>query len=179
MAGAGDPLAFTDKPGTSVTLREAISGTPDVTLYAVVDIIDTVAAYSTYGALYSPDDVMLMKFQTGAAAETRLGYRVNTSAQSNATGYSPSSRTPGRHIAWVVVKNGMTAREFAVDQVSVQAAGELLPGDGWTASRLLLNGATASTAPVAVMIYSGAHDEKMRARMLEFLADKYEVPPLF
>ena len=164
-------IAFSQTPGQSVSFP-AITGTPDLTMYVVFDVIDTSGSYNTIAAISPAGNANRMQMDTAASGSVSLRYRIDTSATINMSA-SQSARTPGRHVGWLKVSDGMTVREFAYDQAEAHASYAMDPGTGWTVSGFVLNSASSSTAPIAGILYNDAHDELTRQRVLDWLLDTY------
>lgn len=171
------PVAQNSTPGTNVSFS-ALSGTPDIILYVVLQVNNTSDAWFNIASLGPSAADKVLQFDTGDTGSTSLRYRVDTSATTNATS-SQSVRTAGKHIGWVQIRSGMTVREFAYDQAATVASTSMLAGTGWNFSQLRLATATASTVPIAAVAYNTTHDQQTRARVMQWLADTYSVPMTF
>ena len=103
-----------------------------------------------------------------------MRYRVDTSAGSNIVSAQGGTRTAGRHIGWLQIKSGMTVREFAYDKSQAQDSLTLAPGSGWNYTSMRIPAATASTVPIAAVVFNKAHDESTRAAVISWLSDKFK-----
>lgn len=164
-------VAFTQTPGQNVSFP-AMTGTPDLTMYVVFDVIDTSGYYNTIAAITPANNTNRMQLDTAGTGSSSLRYRIDTSATINMSS-SQNVRTPGRHVGWLKVSDGMTVREFAYDQAEAHTSFAMDPGTGWTVSGFTLSGTTSSTAPIAGILYNDAHDELTRQRVLDWLLDTY------
>lgn len=174
VVGAGEPLAVNTTINTIVPFP-TVSGTPDITLYAVVDVIDTSGNYNAIAGLSVASATQRMWLDTAATGSNNLRYRIDTSTTSNASS-SQGVRSPGRHIGWVLARSNLTIREFAYDKPAAHDSSSFTPGAGWSFDGLTLYNAGASTAPVMAVVYNAAHDQATRQRVMEWLMDTYDVP---
>lgn len=174
---AGLPLALNSTPGTNVSFP-ALSGTPDVTLYAVFEINNTNDAWFPIAAMMPAGTGKNFQLDTADTGSNHVRYRIDTSTTTNATS-SQGARTVGKHIGWVQVRSNMTVREFAYDKAETHTTLSMSPGDGWDFSQLRLGITTSSTRPIATVAYKAAHDQPTRARVMQWLADTYDVPMTF
>ena len=78
-----------------------------------------------------------------------------------------------------MVRSGMTIREFGYDRTYATTSIALAPGTGWAVSGLTLGTVSSSTAPIAAVIFNAAHDQDTRARVMQWLADTYNVPATY
>lgn len=166
--GVGTPLAYVTTRGQTIALSSSLTGTPDVTLYAVVDVIDRSTGWNVIARL-APATATL-QLDTGDVNVDSLRYRIDTSASTNLND-SKSGRTSGRHIGWVQVQNGLTNRQFNYDATAAASSLSVLPGSGFSFTGLSLGSATASTSPVATIVFNAAHDQATRARVMQWLAN--------
>lgn len=174
---AGAPLALNSAAGTTVGFS-ALSGTPDVILYTVLQVNSLNDAWFNIASLQPATSDKIMQLDTGDAGSTSLRYRFDTSAAANAT-FSQSVRTVGRHIGWAQARGNMTVREFAYDQAASVSTSSMVPGTGWSFSQVRLGPSTSSTVPIAAVAYNATHDQQTRARVMQWLADTYNVPMTF
>lgn len=166
--GAGEALVYTTQRGVAATMSAPLSGTPDITLYAVFDVIDMSSGWNVIARL-SPGP-SLIQLDTGDVNSDSLRYRIDTSASPNATS-SKTGRTVGRHIGWVQLQSGVTNRQFNYDSASSANSSSLLPGTGFAFTSLALGSATSATSPVAAIVFNSAHDQTTRARVMQWLAN--------
>lgn len=166
--GAGTPLAYVTTKGQITTLSSPLSGTPDITMYAVFDVIDRSSGWNVIARLSpGPYNVQL---DTGDINQDAIRYRIDTSASSNATD-SKTGRTAGRHIGWLQLQSGLTSRLYNYDAASTASTFSLSPGVGFSFTGLQLGPATSATSPVATIVYNTAHDQTTRARVMQWLAN--------
>lgn len=177
VEGAVGLLAFNATPNTIASFP-AVSGTPDITLYVVFNIIDVSGNYNSI-AMLPQSTGYYIQLDTAATDSNQLRYRLDTSAATNVSSSQTGARTTGKHVGWLQVRSGMTVREFAYDKAAAHTSLSLAPGTGWTINGLRLTAANASTQPIAAVVYNAAHDEQTRARVLSWLAATYEVPITF
>lgn len=177
VQGTLAPLAYNVTPGSSSSFS-SISGTYDITLYVVFDVIDQSTGWATISRLQPSSGTNLLQFDTGDVNSNSLRYRVDTPAVPNLSS-TKAARTPGRHIGWVQLRSNMTVREFNFDDATVFNSSSLSPGAGLTFSSLLLASPNSSTSPISTVAYNAAHDQQTRARVMQWLATTHSVPATF
>ncbi len=177
-SAAGEPLAHISTPGASVNLSQSLSGTPDITFYAVLQVNSTVDAWFSIASLQPQASNRILQFDTADTGSSYLRYRLDTSDSINANA-SQNIRTAGKHIGWIQVRNNLTTREFAYDQAGVTHSASMSPGTGWNFSQVRLGSVTSSTQPIAAVVYNTAHNQQTRAEVMQWLADTYSVPMTF
>ena len=175
IADAGEPLGPVMTQSAPAISFPATSGTPDLILYAVFDALNTDTGYSGIASFGPAIDGRRMHLDTGNAGTDGARYRIDTSAMLNASSMQLGVRDGGRHIGWLQVRAGMTIREFGYDRAAPTNSAALNPGTGWIFSSAVLGGANSSTAPIAAIAYNATHDQATRARVMQWLADSYNV----
>jgi prepilin-type N-terminal cleavage/methylation domain-containing protein len=179
IAGAAAPLGQVVTPGNLSTSFAETAGSPDIILYTVFDSFNTDGNYNTIAAFTPITASQRMMMDTGPAGDIKARYRIDTSVLLNQSDLQASVRTSGRHIGWLQVRNGMTIREFAYDKAIPSSSIAMSPGTPWSFSGLTLGSATSSTAPIAAIAFNAAHDQATRARVMQWLADSYNVPATY
>jgi prepilin-type N-terminal cleavage/methylation domain-containing protein len=179
IAGASAPLGQVVTSSSLSTSFADTSGSPDIILYTVFDSFNTDGNYNTIAAFTPITSTQRMMMDTGPAGDIKARYRIDTSVLLNQSDLQASVRTSGRHIGWLQVRNGMTIREFAYDKAVAASSIAMTPGTPWSFTGLTLGSATSSTAPIAAMAFNAAHDQGTRARVMQWLADSYNVPATY
>lgn len=169
---AGAPLGFNDKPNTVVNLTQTATQATDITMYAAFTVINTTAAYDSFGALTPLTGTNGYRFQNGAAASTSTGYRLDTSTTSNLTS-AQTARTAGFHVGWIQTRSNTTIREFAFDKSTNHNSLTIPAGGVWNFTGISLPAANASTTPRAVVVYSGVHSTQTRSAIIAWLTELY------
>lgn len=170
---AGDPLAYTDTPGSNVPLATPITGAADITLYTVFSIIDADSYYSGFAGLNPGITDNRFYFQGSTVGSPTAGYRIDTPAFANYTGQQTNVRLPGFHIGWMQSSSNATVRSFAFDKTTAHASTSMNPGTGWNFTHMFLSANSASYTPYAAVVYSGAHDLATRDAVMNWLSKKY------
>ena len=164
--GAGTPLAYATVQGQTVAFSSPLSGTPDITMYAVFDVVDRSSGWNVFARL----DPGGFQLDSGDVNVNSLRYRIDTPASTNLND-TRTGRDAGRHIGWLQVKNGFTSRLFNYDNSSVFSTLSVSPGSGVNFTGLRLGSTTSATSPVAAIVYNTAHDQTTRARVMQWLAN--------
>ncbi len=175
---AGTPLGYIDTLGQTATLSTPLTGTPDLTLYVVISFVNANTGYVRYAGL-SGSGASNLRFQGSTDGSTTAGYRLDTSATSNATGSQSNVRVAGLHIGWIQIKNNATSRAFAFDKANSNSSASFDPGVGLDFTELDLSPTTTNYAPIATTVYGAAHDEATRTSVMNWLAKKYNTGQVF
>lgn len=174
------PLLARQEGAGEVELTSALTGRPDITMYVVYDVTDTSAAYASLARL-TPSTAQSNVFQmrTGASGNSILGYRIDTSAQTNTTGSQTGIRTAGsRAVGWLQVSDNATTRAFAYNQATSHTTATLSSHEGWSFTGLETHSGPSGDA-VAAFVFNAAHDATTRAQVLNWLADTYDIALTF
>lgn len=168
------PVGFVYDSNFSQTIP-AMSGYPDITIYSVFDIVSSAGNYDALVQLEPVTASQRMQLDTGNSGAAFMRYRIDTSAATNvSSGQWSGPRSPGRHLGWLQVKSGMTVREFAYDKAQAQDSLSLAPGAGWNYTSVRVPAATASTVPVATIVFNKAHDEQTRAAVIAWIGNRFQ-----
>lgn len=158
-----------------LALLKPLTGTPDITMYAVYEVHDRTSNYSQFARLTPVSGGNRFIFQTSSSGNNRMESRIDTSAQSNQGALISGMRAPGSSvIGWVQVSNSATARATGYNQVEPQVSGVLSTHAGWTFTGLELASDSSGTAKIA-LVFNAAHDPTIRQQVIGWLAQKYEV----
>lgn len=172
VEGVSEPLGYVTQSGQTVNFTQ-ISGTPEITLYGVVNFINADGFYNAIAAMTPVTATNRMQLDTDTTASLTSRYRIDTSATSNVTSAKAGVRTPGVHTGWLQVSNNMTTRSFNYDSPVAFNALALSPGAGFTFTGVQLSGSNASMTTLAAIAYNEAHDEDQRNRVMEWLTSVY------
>lgn len=173
----GSLIGYKEGAGDDQLLKP-LSGTPDITMYAVYTISNTSGSYPTY-ALLTPSTTGSHVFSLRAegAGSSAMGYRIDTPAQLNAIGSVSGKRVVGNTvIGWLQVSNNLTSRTSSYDQ-PIGNTGTLNPGtSGWTNTftGFSLKESTDGIGRT-ILIFNAAHDQVTRTQVIGWLAQKYGV----
>jgi prepilin-type N-terminal cleavage/methylation domain-containing protein len=164
-------LAFNEfQHGTTISFPE-VSGTPDLILYVAFTIYNTDTAWNALGRLTSTNG-STMQIDTGGAGSAALRYRLDAGSPDPVfTNVSASQnvRSPGFHVGWVQVSEEGTVRSMAFDQAEAFHTGSLPAGANWAFNGIQLGGSNTSQYPYIAAVFNETHDEKTRARIIEFM----------
>lgn len=158
-----------------IELLRPLTGAPDITMYAVYDVINTSVHYSHFARLepYTTGNGFVL--QSSSVGDSQMTYRIDTSAQSS-LGYGISGvRIPGSTvIGWLQASNNATARAFSYNQAAATQSSSLSPHAGWNFTGLSLKAAADGT-PRLGLVFNANHDLNTRAQVIGWLAQKYNV----
>lgn len=170
----GDLVGYKEGVG-EIPLLEPLTGTPDITMYVVYLFTDTSTGYAPFAYLApSAYNSQVFYFHTGSSGGGSLGYRIDTSAQSNATGWATGVWVANTTvIGWMQVSNDATTRSYGFNQATAQGVASLSSHAGWDFSSLRLT--DRHGIGLAALVFDAAHDEITRAQVIGWLADKYNV----
>lgn len=171
---SGTLVGFIEGAG-DVALLKPLTGTPDITMYAVYEVINTSANYPQFSMLAPYSSVQRMQLGAGPSGVNRMESRIDTSAQYNQVHTPPGSRVPGNTIVgWVQVSNNATVRSTAYNQAAAQGTSSLSAHAGWNFTGLTTVSDGSGTARMA-LVFSAAHDQNTRAHVIGWLAQKYGI----
>ncbi len=170
-------VAYGESSG-DLNLLKPLVGTPEITMYVVYDVSGTSGNYP-YLARLEPETLGSQIFQmnTGGAGTNQMAYRIDTSAQTNTTGFASGFRVPGNTIiGWLQVSSGATARAFGYNQAAAHGTGALSAHSNWNFTGVELTGNSASNGVGrSVLVFNAAHDQATRQQVISWLAQKYGV----
>lgn len=171
----GTLVGYQDTTGESTLLR-TLSGTPDITMYAVYTPPNTTGSYANYAELTPDSSSPPHRFalRTGASGSNSLGSRIDTSAQTNITQSISGYRVVGTAvIGWLQVSDNATVRAIAFNQAAAQNTGSLSSHSQWNFTGISLPSSGSSSS--AALVFNAAHNEATRTQVIQWLAKKYNV----
>lgn len=172
---AGAPLATNSTPGSRIT-PGALAPFEDRTVYVVFDILNVAEAYDSIAQVGSGGGSGFIQMRTEAAGSSHVGARFDTkNGSANVTLIRAGARTFGRHTMWAQTRQSMSQIGLDIDR-GPGLSGALIPGDGMETDTLYLRPVIAGVAPIFCALYRGAHDATTRARVLGWLAQRYQMP---
>jgi prepilin-type N-terminal cleavage/methylation domain-containing protein len=174
IEGAGNPIAILNGAQSVASLSTPLIGAPDITIYAVFDVVDTATSWDSIMQLRPSVTNHIFQLDTAAAGSETLRYRMDSAATSNATASRGGVRTAGRHIGWLQVGSGATVRQFNYDAAPTANVSSFDAGTNWNYTSAALGG-SASTQPIVGLVYNAAHNEATRARVMQWLANNYNM----
>lgn len=181
IPGAGAPLGLVEGPSARRTFTRPVTGTNDVTVYGVVNIIGPSAGWNAFLQMESGNSSNIQMGENGAGSEA-LRYRLDTPApngSSNVTASKGGARTLGKHIGWVQISANGTVRTFSYDEAAPHNTNSFAIGGGWNLTGVSLSVNNSGYEPIAGLVYDTAHDQQTRARVMQWLADTYNIPMSF
>lgn len=173
---SGSLVGFKEGAG-DIELLQPITGVVDITLYGVLEAVAADSVYAAYVHLtpYTWNS-QAYSLDVGNASQTIMRSRVDTSAEYNLVGESPSDYyIPGKTtICWVQM-NHQTGRQVYGCNRGAQHANRPITAahDGWnfTGMRLI----DRNDKAIAALVFTSAHDETTRSAVVGWLAEKYNV----
>ena len=165
-------IASQEGQGTTDLLR-TLSGTPNITIYVVHSVTSTTSNYHSFANLqpYVSGSQVISMYNTAPGSDA-LGYRIDTSAQTNNTATVSGYRVPGNTIiGWLQVSNNATTRSFGYNQAASHASYSLSPHSGWNFTGFTLNNADGTAR--AGLVFNAAHDQATRLQMMRWLNTRY------
>lgn len=180
IPGAGPALARVDQSTMTSSLASPLVGTPDITMYTVFNVIDTSSGWErTVGLQPSSSGTHVIQLDMSGPDGSAARYRMDSPASTNQSASKGGVRTPGRHIGWLRVADNATERTFNYDGANAHNIASFNPGIGWNFTQLGLGSPSSGTQPIAGLVFNAAHDEQTRARVMQWLAQTYNVPATY
>lgn len=174
---AGPPLAMLTVPG-SVPVSSSLGPLEGRTLYIIMDIINTSGAWSSPGGLGVLNEGQLL-VQMDNAGTTFIKSRIDTvNGSSNLnTIKANSARIPGKRvIAWASVSNGMNTASGGVNDY-VGRTVSCTPGNGMGTNPSLNLLTRSDVSGIFAAAYRGEHNIPTRAKILNWLTQRYNMTP--
>lgn len=164
------------KEGTGdIQLLKALTGTPNITMYAAYQVVDTSGYYSQFARLIPATAGNQFTFQASPVGDNGMSYRIDTSAQSSLGHSAAGFRVPGNTvIGWLQVSNNGLSRAYGYNQAAPHQSTSNSAHDGWNFTGLSLTAASDGT-PRLALVFNAAHDQTTRAQVISWLASKYGV----
>lgn len=157
-----------------IELLRPLTGTPDITMYAVYEVTGTGSNYAPFASISPTQTGQMFRLQTNATGNNGMSYRIDTSAQAASSGIA-GFRVPGNKvIGWLQVSNNATTRAVGYNQAAAQISGALTAHSGWTFTRLTVMDDGGGLGRIA-LVFNAAHDQATRAQIISWLAQKYGV----
>lgn len=164
------------KEGTGdISLLRPLVGTPDITMYAVYEVISTSGSYSKFAQLSPTMTGNYFMLQTDNVGGNGMNYRIDTSAEGSRSHQTTGLRIPGNTlIGWLQVSNNGLTRSYGYNQAASLNTAGLSPHSGWNFTGLSVPVFSDGTVRVA-LVFNAAHDQTTRAQVVGWLAQKYGV----
>lgn len=173
---AGALIGYQEGIGTRTLLRP-LTGTPDITMYTVCSVIATTASYTAIAGLTPTTfSEQVFQFQNSGSGGVSMGYRIDTSAQPNASANRSTVRVPGNTIVgWLQVSNNLTVRSVGWNQAASHDTATLSPGLPWNFTGVDAKNNSGGCTPQLTLVFNTAHDQTTRASVVGWLAEKYHI----
>ena len=146
----------------------------DRTLYLVTDINGYGTGWTVQarmGTSYA-DGSLQLQMTTAGSSNMVARFDTKNGASNNALTFAHPG--PRRTIAWAQMASGMTqGRAGYINQSWFYTLTNA--GEGMTTGNLYLSPGSADQIPLCAVAYLGAHDATTRARIIRWLAQRYQV----
>lgn len=167
-------VAYKEGPG-AVDLLKPLTGTPDITMYGVYQVVNLNSNYPLFAQLTPISSIQRFTLNAGPTGVNRMEARVDTSEQYNQVHQLSGTRISGNSvIGWVQVSNNATVRSTAYNQAAAQGNSSLTAHAGWNFTGLELANDSSGSARI-VLVFNAAHDQATRQQLISWLAQKYGV----
>lgn len=173
---AGTLIGYSERSAAATTnevkLLRPINGTPDVTFYMACQ--NTTAIDSTFvsAALLRPSSAAAnIRFQSSGGTSA-MGFRVDTSAQSNITKYETGIRTLGvDYIGWIRISDAGRRVTFNYNTAAQNQEVPLNAHSGWSFDALVVGGDTTCEKTIG-LLFESAHDESTRQVVIDWVTKR-------
>lgn len=148
----------------------------DRTLYLVTDINSYGTGWTAQarmGKSYA-DGSLQLQMDTAGSSNMVARFDTKNGASNNALNFAHPG--PRRTIAWAQVASGMTQGRAGYIDKTWTYFQALNAGEGMTTGNLYLSPGSADQIPLCAVAYLGAHDATTRARIIRWLAQRYQIP---
>ena len=172
----GSLVGFKENAG-DIELLRPLTGTPDITMYSVLEAVGANSTYSAYAYLTPLTwGNHVFSLDVGNTGETIMRGRVDTSLQSNLvvaspSGYYVSGKT---NICWIEADHANALLSLGCNRGAAHQSRSFNTAHaGWNFTGLRLVDRTDKVR--AGYVFSSAHNETTRTQVVNWLANKYGV----
>ena len=161
---------------TELELIRGVSGTPDLTMYiACKNVTSTTGSFTAPVLLRPSGTTNNIRFQTQSPNSPQMGIRIDTTLQTNMTGYKDGVRVMGADFyGWVEVSNAGKLVTYNYNSVDAAPAINLSAHPGWQFDTFLVGGQDMCTKTLG-LLFEKAHDTPTRQSVINWLTDRFKL----